>query len=109
MQPSSTAQSAIRSSVESRNAPNFVPPVVIAATEPSSESNTTRMVSTKAPQNIHPVIPDAMPTMVVPTAPMTVTAFAVMPIRVNARAIGAMSRLNHGRSFSSMLCPGVNE
>ena len=52
--PASNAQSAIRSNVESRKAPNWVPPVVSFAIEPSRESASTSNVSTTAPAKSHP-------------------------------------------------------
>ena len=63
----------------------------------------TSNVRTTAPQNSHPVMPVAIPTIVVPTAPITVTALAVRPIFAIPFAMGLMMRLNHGRSFSSIL------
>ena len=100
--PTSIAQSAMRSSVESRKAPNSVPPVVSAAIEPSNESASTSRVRTTAPPNSHPVTPVAMATTMVPTAPITVTALAVSPMAINALAIGSMSFLNGARRCSSM-------
>ena len=103
--PASNAQSAIRSNVESKKAPNWVPPVVSAAIEPSRESASTSNVSTTAPANNHPVMPVAKATTMVPIAPITVTAFAVRPRDTSALANGSISLLNGARRCSNMRIP----
>lgn len=103
--PASNAQSAIRSNVESKKAPNWVPPVVSFAIEPSRESASTSNVSTTAPAKSHPVIPVTKATTMVPIVPMTVTVFAVKPMDINALASGSMSFLNGARRCSSTRIP----
>ena len=108
MMPASVAQSAMRSSVESRNAPNRVPPPDNAATDPSSESNSTRIVSTNAPQNSHPVTPVSSATRIDSTEPTTVTAFALIPSLTHSRAIGSMIRFQPLRNRSTAYPPHIS-
>ena len=97
-------QSAMRSRVESRNAPNFVPPVVKAATEPSKLSASTKIVKNIVPTTnylVKAVTKAIITTAIVPTI---VTQLELMPNRTSNFAIGEIVRLNPLRNDSNIEC-----
>jgi hypothetical protein len=83
-----TAPSARRSSVESRKAPKRVPPVVIRASVPSTESPNTTTARAIPPCQIHPCGMQMTATATEATVPATVTMFGVTPSRARTRASG---------------------
>src|SRR6476660_5470284 len=94
--------SAIRSMVESRNAPQVPLVPLIRASTPSSMSRNTKIVQVKAPGKSSPIgkRPSAPPAT--PTVPMTVTAFGVTGVRARILPTGVNRRVMAGRSEFSM-------
>src|SRR5689334_17473856 len=100
--PPKMPASAIRSMVESRNAPQVPLVPLIRASTPSSMSRNTKIVQVKAPGKSSPIgkRPSAPPAT--PTVPMTVTAFGVMGVRASTLPTGVNRRVMAGRSGFSM-------
>src|SRR5580700_9212331 len=94
--------SAMRSMVESRNAPQVPVVPFIRASTPSSMSRNTKIVQVKAPGNSSPIgnRPSAAP--VTPTVPMTVMAFGVIGVRASTLPTGVNRRVMAGRNTFSM-------
>src|SRR6185312_7122142 len=100
--PPKMPASAIRSMVESRNAPQ-VPLVPFSrASTPSSMSRNTKIVQVKAPGNSSPRGNKASAPPATPTVPMTVTAFGVIGVRARTLPAGVNRRVMAGRSTFSM-------
>src|SRR5258707_7834583 len=100
--PPKMPASAIRSMVESRNAPQ-VPLVPFSrASTPSSMSRNTKIVQVKAPGNSSPRGKRASAAPATPTVPMTVMAFGVMGVRARTLPAGVNRRVMAGRSTFSM-------
>src|SRR5215472_10908027 len=94
--------SAIRSMVESRNAPQ-VPLVPLSrASTPSSMSRKTKMVQVKAPGNSSPLGKKTSAPPTTPTVPMTVMALGVTGVRARTLPAGVNRRVMAGRSTFSM-------
>ncbi len=100
--PANTAASEIRSSVESRKAPNTPALPWILASVPSSMSVTTKPVQTSVPAKRCPVGNKLSAPAVMPTVPMTVSMFGVTGVRARARPTGVSSWARPGRSTFSM-------
>jgi hypothetical protein len=94
--------SAIRSMVESRNAPQVPLVPLIRASTPSSMSRSTKIVQVSAPGNSSPIgkRPSAPPAT--PTVPMIVIAFGVIGVWARTAPIGVKTRVMTGRSGFSM-------
>src|SRR2546430_552422 len=99
--PPKMPASAIRSMVESRNAPQ-VPLVPFSrASTPSSMSRNTKIVQVKAPGNSSPMGKRASAPPATPTVPMTVTAFGVIGVRARTLPAGVNRRVMAGRTTVS--------
>src|SRR6266550_7770270 len=102
IRPPKMPASAIRSMVESRNAPQ-VPLVPFSrASAPSSMSRSTNIVQVKAPGNSSPRGNRASAPPATPTVPMTVMAFGVIGVRARILPAGVNRRVMAGRSTFSM-------
>src|SRR5215470_13291358 len=102
IKPPKMPASAIRSMVESRNAPQRPLVPLIRASTPSSMSRNTKIVQVKAPGKSSPRGNRASAPPATPTVPMTVTAFAVTGVRASSRPTGVNRRVMAGRSGFSM-------
>src|ERR1700747_1468800 len=100
--PPKMPASAIRSMVESRNAPQVPLVPFIRASTPSSMSRNTKIVQVKAPGNSSPRGNKASAPPATPTVPMTVTAFGVIGVRARTLPAGVNRRVMAGRSTFSM-------
>lgn len=89
-------QSAILSRVESKNAPNLVPPFLFvkAATEPSKASARTKIVSKIVPIKSWPLIEIKTEVATSAMVPKIVTLLALHPNLTRSFAIGKITRLN---------------
>ena len=100
--PAKTAASAIRSMVESRNAPNAPAVPLILASVPSSMSVRTNPVQTMVPANKCPVGNSTSAPALMPIVPVMVSALGVIGVRASAVPIGLSSLAMAGRSTVSM-------
>ena len=100
--PAKTAASAIRSRVESRNAPHAPLLPLIRASVPSSMSVNTNTVHTITPASRCPVGNSASAPPDTPRVPTTVTMFGVTGVRASHWLTGVSKRVKNGRRTFSM-------
>jgi hypothetical protein len=100
--PANTAASAIRSRVESRNAPQAPLVPFTRASAPSSMSASTKAVHTIVPANRWPVGNSHSAPATTPVVPVMVIAFGVTGVRASACPTGFSRRVSAGRKSFSM-------